>query len=776
MRAPATCRAFFVALSLPVLPVPPVVAHAPVPERALSTADSLRFEPNVGQADPRAAFAARSPKGPVLVTRTGFEVAGVALDLDGADPRVQMEAGTRLPGVTNYLLGNDRSKWRTGVPAFDGVTLRGVYAGIDATIEASSAGPALGFRVAPGADAAAIRLVFRGAGRIEIDATGGLVGFNGTHGLKQPAPRVFQLENGRRRVVQARYVLVGRRTAALALAEYDATLPLRIEPALDGTDRIVAPSLEYSTYFGGALDDGAGGVAVDDAGNVYLTGSTNGSSKDDPPGALGLADAFVAKFAPDGSLAFRTLIGGSRDDRMGGIAINRTTGAMTVVGETESSDFPTVNAIQSTYFGEQDVFLLSLAADGTTLLYSTYLGGSRADRMGGIAINKTNGAATITGSTLSSNFPSHLPVDSTLGGTSDAFAVTIASNGAIVQATYLGGNGLDAGRDVDIDEQGFAYVGAFTTSDDLKRAPCDQAIVFKFNIADPNQPVIFFKFDLPECIYQLTGIKLGTGGGRARGTTDERIFLTGNTPDDDATLVVLDGTGAVIDQTTWGGSQYDRAETIALDSAGNVYVAGITESTDFPVLQPIQAAFGGGSLDGFVTKLSAAGYDVEYSTYLGGSGNESPNAIAVGTTGAVVVAGGTDSTNFPVTPDAFQPTLAGGADAFYSVLSSTLEPDFALALDSPAVTASPKRTVSVTVRVQRIADFAGAVTVTAPDVKPIKAKITPPSAQTSGDSVTFTLKLKKKAVLGTHTLTFTGRDGQGRERATTLTLTIQAAT
>jgi hypothetical protein len=164
--------------------------------------------------------------------------------------------------------------------------------------------------------------------------------------------------------------------------------------------------------------------------------------------------------------------------------------------------------------------------------------------------------------------------------------------------------------------------------------------------------------------------------------------------------------------------------------------------------------------------------DLVFSTYLGGSDYDTISGIALDPGGRILVAGETMSPNLSVTKNAFQPVMSGVSDAFYAVYGSSLEPDFSLGLESTTLTLARKQSATITININRILGFDGNITVTAPAGKPIKSKITPASQSSTGGSVSFTLKAKKKAIVGTHQLVFTGRDNSGRERSVTLMLTI----
>jgi hypothetical protein len=230
-------------------------------------------------------------------------------------------------------------------------------------------------------------------------------------------------------------------------------------------------TLRYSTYLGGSRDDTGNGIAVDSVGNAYVTGNT--ASTDFPTSTLiqptnhGGSDAFVAAIDPTGStLRYSTYLGGSSDDYGNGIAVD-STGDAYVTGYTFSTNFPTFKPLQPTNHGIGDAFVAAIDPTGTTLLYSTYLGGSDYDYGFGIAVDSA-GDAYVTGYTWSANFPTSNPLQPTNHGWADAFVVAIDPTGTtLLYSTYLGGTLYDYGFGIAVDSAGNAYVTGETLSTDF---------------------------------------------------------------------------------------------------------------------------------------------------------------------------------------------------------------------------------------------------------------------------------------------------------------------
>ena len=388
-------------------------------------------------------------------------------------------------------------------------------------------------------------------------------------------------------------------------------------------------ALVYSTYLGGENEDIGSSIAVDASGNAYVTGLTLSSQFPTTPGAfqripLGTQDAFVAKLNAAGSaLVYSSFLGGHSDDQTLGIAID-STGNAYVTGYTSSSDFPTTaGALQLALGSAQDGFVTKLNADGSALVYSTYLGGGDMETSfaRAIAVDGAD-AAYVIGRTASTSFPTTpAAVQPTFGGgESDAFVAKLNATGsALVYATYLGGSGVDDGIGIAVDSAGSAYVVGDTLSTN-------------FPTKNPLQP--------------LNG-----------GSTD-------------AFVAKLDPAGSSLVYSTYlGGSNDEDGFAIGVDAGGNAYVGGDTlSSADFPTKNPAQAVYGGGGDDGFVARLNSNGTALDYATFLGGNATEEVDALAVDRTGDVYVTGRTASTTFPTMPGVVQPASGGVINAFITKL------------------------------------------------------------------------------------------------------------
>ncbi len=426
-------------------------------------------------------------------------------------------------------------------------------------------------------------------------------------------------------------------------------------------------TLVYSTYLGGAGIGQGRGIAVDSSGAAYVAGYTTSSNFPTTSGSFqttygGEGDAFVAKLDPAGSkLVYSSYLGGSGSDFGNGIALDGA-GSAYVTGSTQSTNFPTATPLQSANGGEADAFVSKLSADGTKLVYSTYLGGSNADSGQGIAVDATGGVY-VAGYTLSTNLTTVSAVQTASGGDADAFVAKLnAAGSAVAYLTYLGGNGADHAKAIAIDSGGNAYVTGDTAS--------------------PNFPTT-----------------AGTVQPTLRGSVN-------------AFVAKLSASGSSLSYSTYlGGSETDQGFGIARDSSGNAYVTGFTQSADFPLMNAFQTALGGGMCgsapcsDAFVTELDADGTALVYSTYLGGDAADSGQAIALDSSRNAYVAGGTASANFPVTGGVVRPAFGGGTstgDAFVAKISPSNVPALAATPQTLTFTrqardtTSPPQTVTLT--------------------------------------------------------------------------------
>ena len=400
-------------------------AHAAAPRRPESLARlPLAFEPNRGQGGRQAQYLARGAGYTIGVRAGGASVllAGkggkrneVAMRFAGASAASRPVPLDALPGKVNYFIGSNPKNWHADIPTYAKIEYAGVYPGVDVVYYGDQGRLEFDFRVQPGANPGAIRIVFDGKDRPLVDPNGDLV----MGELRQHKPVAYQVLNGgERRAVDCRYVVSRNQEVTVAVGEYDRRHALVIDPVLS-----------YATYLGGSVNDAVASVKVDASGNLYVAGFTSSANFPARGAAQGayagtnspllqaqFGDAFVAKLNPSGTaMIYATYLGGSGDDFATSLAIDPSGDAF-VVGATQSSNFPTTaGALQKTYRGftaaddngfynPGDGFVAKLNPAGNQLMYSTYLGGSLNDMAMGIAID-SNGNAVVGGSTESSDFP-----------------------------------------------------------------------------------------------------------------------------------------------------------------------------------------------------------------------------------------------------------------------------------------------------------------------------------------------------------------------------------
>ena len=609
----------------------------------------------------------------------------IRMKLVEANPAARPSGLQPLPGRSHYLMGSDPDAWHTDIPLFERVKYESVYPGVDLIYYGRRGRLEYDFIVAPGRTHDPILLAFEGVEGLQLDDQGDLVLLNGPEELRLEKPVVYQEIAGLRREIAGGYFLDERNQVGFEIGQYDEAHPLIIDPVFS-----------YSSYLGGGGNDVASAVAVDSQGNAYLTGGPSSPNFPGtiPPsafaggGILGM-DGFVTKMNADGTdLVYSVYFGGSLDDLGISITVDGE-GAAYVTGATRSADFPTQNPVQGDFGGggdllKSDAFALKLRPDGSGLVYSTYLGGSGDDGARGIAVDSES-SAYIVGSTSSLNFPIAAPLQAANNGGgpmgSDAFVTKLsADGGSMIYSTYLGGSEDDLGMGIAVDAAGNAYVTGGSRSADFPVAGAFQqesggasdAFLAKINAAGS---VLLYS--------SLLGGESDDYGMGVALDAESNAYITGLTGSEDFPTVEAaqpdfgqpDGLGAdafvtkvnaagseIVYSTFLGGSDLDAGAAIAVAAEGNAYITGETSSIDFPTLNAIQPA-PGGSLDGFVAKLTADGSSFEFCTYPGGSGLDTGSGIALDAQGGVYVTAGGSSFDQPVTFGAFQTSSAGAVDA-----------------------------------------------------------------------------------------------------------------
>ncbi len=681
----------------------PATAAAPSPGASHPALSFPGFLANQGQLGGGARYYARGAESAVY-----FEPAAILLERSlpergqGVVLRVEFPAARERPSPQpqsplahrfNVYAGEDPSSWRRGVPAYARVCYSDIAPGADLVYRVEDGRLEYDVVLAPGADPEQVRLRYRGAERLSLGADGGLVIHTGAGDLREDRPHLYQEREGRRVTVAGGFRLRSRDELGFWIGDHDRDLPL-----------VVDPGLLWSTFEGGGADDVAYGVVSDAAGNVYVAGRTfstdyptttgayqrslagasdvivtkllaNGTgiawstmlggtgleegrsvaldasgnlfvcghtgSLDFPTttGAFrqqsggGVYDGFLAKLGADGSLRFSTYLGGGGDDYARAVRVDGS-GNPVVAGQTGSVDFPTTAGVvrparNPSFFDGSDGFLTKLNGAGTALIYSTYIGSNaNSEGVNGLVLDGS-GRPVLTGNTASSTFPvTSGALDTQLGGPQDAFVTCLnAGATAYVFSTYLGGVAYEAGVGVGVAPDGSIVVAGRTSSSDF--------------------PVT------------AGALQTAFGGGNYYD-----VFVTRLTPSG----------GSLVYSTYLGSGGTDTPWGLYVTSSGQACVTGYTDSGGFPVTSGAYDASFNGGLDAMLAVVSPDGSQLQYSTVLGGTGNDQGQGITGRSGGQLVVCGLTSDGSFPTTAGAYDRShnSPGTNDGFVMVLEPGL--------------------------------------------------------------------------------------------------------
>ncbi|OGV70129.1 MAG: hypothetical protein A2283_14325 [Lentisphaerae bacterium RIFOXYA12_FULL_48_11] len=448
-------------------------------------------------------------------------------------------------------------------------------------------------------------------------------------------------------------------------------------------------SNRYSTYLGGQSNDYANGITCDSDGNAYVTGWTTGTNFPVKSALYstsgGSNDIFVAKFDPTGQLLFSTFLGGSSDDCGCAIAIDTETNIY-VTGWTSSTNFPTLNAVATNHSGSRDAFLTKIKGDGSEIIYSTYIGGTGNDQANSLTIDNLN-CAYLAGRTESADFSCSNAMDTTLGGTADAFVCKMSSDGQNFEySTYLGGSSEDEANGIQVDSAYNVFIAGWSRSTNFPEVQNPSP-----TLSGINCDVFVAKLNASATVVLQAGMTGGAsndfcrsitidtnGNSYVGGSTCSPDFPLLNAPDSlfegasEGFVTKLDATSTgIVFSTFLGGKNTDEVLALTLDIDGHIYAAGFTMSSNFPLRAPYDDIFT--SSEAFVTKLSITGGSWLVSTFLGGSGDDNGNAIALDTHGNVFMAGDTTSSNFPLRNAA--DTSIENTEAFLACRAMTRDTD-----------------------------------------------------------------------------------------------------
>jgi hypothetical protein len=656
---------------------------------------------NEGQWDERALFSAPGYFGTTWITKDG-ELLHVAVK--GKESWVISERWVggkvqtitpeeELPTKVSYFIGNDPSKHKTNLPTYRYVSLGEVWSGVEVKLKATQKTVEKLFYVQPGADPSKIVVEVGGAKGLKLSKDGEIIIQTGLGELKLSKPIAWQEKDGKKLPVEVSYKLIGKNRYSFVVAKADPSLPIVIDPILQ------------ATYLGGAGDDAAYAIAISSTGEVYVAGDTNSTIFPRTSGGAqenygGVLDVFVARLSADlRTLHQSTYLGGSRWDKAYALAIHPTTGEVYVAGRTESKNFPkTTGGAQGSFGGGLgDAFVTRLNSSLTQILQSTYLGGNDLDEAHALAIHPTTGDVYVAGETYSTDFPNTTGgARANFGGNRDAFVARLNLDlTQILKATYLGGSDFDEAHALAIHPTtGEVYVAGITWSTDFPGTSGGAQTTRGAGFFAPDAFIARLNSGLTQ-ILQATYLG-GSGDDYAYALaihpTTGDVYVAGDTSSNDfpkttggaqasrngvsdAFVARLNSSLTQILQATYlGGRRGDSASALAIHpTTGDVYVAGTTNSNDFPKTTGGAQASRNGVSDAFVARLNSSLTQILQATYLGGRSGDEANALAIHpTTGEVYVAGRTDSKNFPNTSGGAQTGRAGYSDAFVSRLTADL--------------------------------------------------------------------------------------------------------
>jgi hypothetical protein len=603
--------------------------HSNLDARAILGQLPLIFEPNQGQTGPQVKFLARGAgyslfldaTDAVLAMQTAHSAAGqeqlVRMKLVGANAGATTSGTNPLPGKSNYIVGNDPHGWHTGVPQFAGVRYRGVYPGIDLVFYGNQGRLEYDFQVGPGADPSQAELQFDGTTKLELSGGDLILTGKDEGGLRLQAPHIYQRVGDREELVAGRFVLRSANRVGFEIGSYDRSRELVIDPVLD-----------FSTYFGGSGTETSPSIAVNGNGNIYIVGTTT---------------------SPQG----------------------------TFPGTTSTSIPPTLTITPA---GPSHIFVAEInPSQPPTVLYETFIGGNGSDSSVGISLD-SGGNAYLVGNTSSTNFPTFGipyqaapeakgPQCAAVACTSVFVSVLNPLGSALTYSSYVSGNGNDQASGMAIDLSADVFVTGTTTSNDAPSSTdVFPATPQAYQVA-PKSSVQFFVTKVNTNIPSVGGIAYST-------------YFGGST------------------STTCAAPQCNVGGGIAVDSTGNIYFDGTTnffnsglgaygdsgQTEDFPILNAYQPCLDTPPptvltnanpctapatlypTDAFMAKLNpnagqTGGAQLLFSTYLGGTGDDTGTAIAIDSGAAnIYLTGSTNSADF---------VLPTGYSAFQSCLNNS---------------------------------------------------------------------------------------------------------
>ncbi len=582
------------------------------------------------------------------------------------------------PTVFNYFIGNDKSSWKTNVPAYELLNLGEIWEGIGLKLNAYNNNVEKLFFVKPNVDPSSIQIAVDGAEHLKVSQNGRLIALTPAGEIAYSAPVAYQWIDGQKHLVNAEYIIneEEKNTYSFQVENYDPNYELIIDPLL------------ASTFIGDGGNDWANAIAVDENGNVFITGyswsdnfpTTAGSYK----GSFnGVKDAYVSKLSNDlSTLLVSTYLGGSSWESGLSIAIE-STGEVIISGATGSTNFPIAGpSYDNTYNGgSNDVFVCKLDNDLSSIIASTFIGGDDDDYGYDLTLDNT-GNVFVTGRTESTNYPANGGFDNTFNGGFEDVFVSKLNNGlsALLASTYIGGT-TDEGADAIVtDDSGNVFITGFTYSDDFPTAgtlPYDSThngsgdiYIAKFNndlsmllsatfIGGSNfEESHAIAVDAAQNVF-IAGY---TGSSEYPSTPD--VYDNTFNQNHDAIITKIDNNlSNILASTFIGGASDDDCYGLVIERAENVFITGISFSADYPVTVNASDDTHNGRRDIFVSRFSFDLSELEESTFIGGGDNDWALDLAIDNAGSVFVGGGTYSYDFPIAGSPFDDSYNGREDA-----------------------------------------------------------------------------------------------------------------
>jgi fibronectin type 3 domain-containing protein len=510
----------------------------------------------------------------------------------------------------NFFYGSDETKWSYSNPYYNKLIYHNIYDNIDLVYEIMENQLKYNFIVYPGGSPQSIQIQWNGPVTLENLPTGIQISVKSSAlVLTDSSPIIYQSSTNHPSI-EGSFRLINSHTYGFLIPSYDPRKILIIDPVI----------LVTSTYVGGVSTDRGYDLAVDAAGDAWVTGYTNSDNFPVTPDAYdsvyNTTDIFLLKYnGNSGDLEYSTFIGGTDYEMAYSLAFDAS-GDVWLTGETMSSDFPLTSDAIDSQLDSVEVFLLKLARNGSTLLYSTFIGGTDVE-LGQAIIIDTQGNLWLTGVTMSLDFPTTLNAyDNSSNGDLDLFLVNLAANGSLIlYSTYIGGSGADLPSDLLLDSNEDIWLAGYTYSTDFPLTP---------NATD----------DI--------------------GVSNEGILLKINHL-----------TGNLSFSTYLGGGGYDSIYSIAMDSANNLWLTGFTSSNTFPTTPDAINKSRNGYDDAFIVQFSPINGSILYSTFLGGTDDDLGHSIVIDLWDNIWIGGRTDSTDFPITPDALNTTPLQYDDDFF---------------------------------------------------------------------------------------------------------------